>query len=397
MGRAAFDNAVNTLYRAAVEPDRWPLALEMVADHIGGLGAMIVHNDTRHGGGSIVVGRLRDDLGQLYLRDHCINPWTIAAAGAGIQNGPLQMSRLIDHGVVKRTDFSVDILEPQRIVDMVVLPHARLTQAHFVGGFGVSLTSSQAENGAVATQRMGRLAPHLARAFELSLHLARQDDEVRRLGSLLDALPTAAMLLDRAGRIMRTNALAETLFRAADGISVGRDMLLTATLPHNDNRLRRAMIEALAAGSGGEDSFRQAVSVQRPSGLPPLLVILTPLPRSLFAFWELIGPGASLLVQIIDPVRSLDDRANALRQAYGLTNAEARVAGLVASGLSAPQVARALGLSVSTVRTHLARAFHKTGTHSQAGLVRLLSAVAIREPANPIPNKGAKALPQSIE
>jgi DNA-binding CsgD family transcriptional regulator len=55
--------------------------------------------------------------------------------------------------------------------------------------------------------------------------------------------------------------------------------------------------------------------------------------------------------------------------------AEARVATLIASGLSGPQTAATLGVSLATVKTHLARCFEKIGVHSQAGLVRLLASM----------------------
>jgi DNA-binding CsgD family transcriptional regulator len=70
-----------------------------------------------------------------------------------------------------------------------------------------------------------------------------------------------------------------------------------------------------------------------------------------------------------------------LREDLGLTRAEAAVAAeiLEADGLQA--VADRLGVSLATVRTHLAHVFDKTGTRRQAELVRLLlrSASAVRE------------------
>jgi DNA-binding CsgD family transcriptional regulator len=68
---------------------------------------------------------------------------------------------------------------------------------------------------------------------------------------------------------------------------------------------------------------------------------------------------------------------NGLQRAFGLTAAEARVAALVASGLSGPQAAKVLGVTPATVKTHLSHAFEKTGTRSQVGLARLLSALPI--------------------
>ena len=62
-----------------------------------------------------------------------------------------------------------------------------------------------------------------------------------------------------------------------------------------------------------------------------------------------------------------------LREAFGLTEAEITVAARLAVGTGGlKSIAASLGVSVSTIRTHLQRAFDKTGTHRQAELVRLL-------------------------
>jgi DNA-binding CsgD family transcriptional regulator len=65
-----------------------------------------------------------------------------------------------------------------------------------------------------------------------------------------------------------------------------------------------------------------------------------------------------------------------LTRLYGLTAAEARIALRIAEGSSPQEVARSLGVSVNTVRTHLHRAFDKTGTRRQAQLARWVQQVS---------------------
>lgn len=52
----------------------------------------------------------------------------------------------------------------------------------------------------------------------------------------------------------------------------------------------------------------------------------------------------------------------------GLTTAEARVALAIADGATPAEIARSLGISIHTLRKHLANSFDKTGTGSQARL-----------------------------
>jgi DNA-binding CsgD family transcriptional regulator len=51
-----------------------------------------------------------------------------------------------------------------------------------------------------------------------------------------------------------------------------------------------------------------------------------------------------------------------------LTQTEARIAELVADGLSNREIADRLGLGVKTVETHLSHVFRKLGIHSRAEL-----------------------------
>jgi DNA-binding CsgD family transcriptional regulator len=59
----------------------------------------------------------------------------------------------------------------------------------------------------------------------------------------------------------------------------------------------------------------------------------------------------------------------ALPQNWALTPSEARVVRLLASARTTGEIARTLGLSVHTVRTHMKRAMSKADVHTQAALV----------------------------
>jgi DNA-binding CsgD family transcriptional regulator len=61
-----------------------------------------------------------------------------------------------------------------------------------------------------------------------------------------------------------------------------------------------------------------------------------------------------------------------LRRRHGLTLAEANVALEILKGDGRKAVAARLGISITTVRTHLSHIFEKTGVRRQAELVRLL-------------------------
>jgi DNA-binding CsgD family transcriptional regulator len=71
-------------------------------------------------------------------------------------------------------------------------------------------------------------------------------------------------------------------------------------------------------------------------------------------------------------------RRTALTGSDSLTPSERRVSRLAADGLSTPEIAQQLFVTVNTVESHLRRTYLKLGVHSREELV---SALAPRAPA----------------
>jgi len=61
-----------------------------------------------------------------------------------------------------------------------------------------------------------------------------------------------------------------------------------------------------------------------------------------------------------------------MRQLYGLTPTEARLADLLMEGLEVREIAERAGTTLETARVHLKRVLSKTGARRQMELVRLM-------------------------
>jgi DNA-binding CsgD family transcriptional regulator len=68
-------------------------------------------------------------------------------------------------------------------------------------------------------------------------------------------------------------------------------------------------------------------------------------------------------------------RPDAMRRRFRFTRTQARLAEMLCEGMRPTLAAEALGVKISTVRTHVGQMYEKTGTHSQAQLVALLHGV----------------------
>ena len=90
-----------------------------------------------------------------------------------------------------------------------------------------------------------------------------------------------------------------------------------------------------------------------------------------------VGAAATAAVVFVqDPAATAPPPLRAFGLLHGLTAAEIRCLGEIALGRNVPEAAAALGVAQTTARTHPNRIFQKTGTASQAELVRLVASFA---------------------
>jgi DNA-binding CsgD family transcriptional regulator/PAS domain-containing protein len=367
---------IDRIYRTVGDPGAWSDVLVGIADHLDATGGMLVYCAPLGKGRTLqVLGRLSEERSAIY-RDHYVwNPWSCAMRDVPFGKA-VSANSLLEAGAIFKTDFYADVLAPEKQRDILNISHRAMSRDGGVGGFGFSLSARGAERAPANVRRLQRLSPHLCRALDTTIELGRIAEGPQKLAAVLNIMPSAALLLDNRQHIVHANPAAERLLRANDGLTCATNggLQLSAVLPDEGRALARGLAQALRVADGSSDLLREPLRVTRLSGAGPLLVVPVPLPPPAFSLWELTDT-ARLLVLVIDPAARNLVAATALQTAFGLTPAEARVATLIGSGLSGPRAAQVLGVSPTTVKTHLARCFEKLGIRSQVELARMLSAL----------------------
>jgi DNA-binding CsgD family transcriptional regulator/PAS domain-containing protein len=228
---------------------------------------------------------------------------------------------------------------------------------------------------------VAQAAPHLRRALQLR-HRLRAAAGAAGLAAL-DAMPLGVLVVDAGMRVVVANAAAEALAglpgaalrlqRArlvAGGGDAGVRTLATALHKAEAARLE-AMVRGVAQGSGEGGAMRLTAE----DGAPGLAVMVSPLPRRLTVAG---GAGraagqALLLLRDLTPAEPVPPRPELLRGLFGLTRAEAEVAGLLVGGATKGAVAAARGLKETTVRSQARAILAKTGAANLRELERLLA------------------------
>jgi DNA-binding CsgD family transcriptional regulator len=216
----------------------------------------------------------------------------------------------------------------------------------------------------------------------LSSHLATAGAAAKALGfarvdaalAAFEASGTPVMLLDREARVFRLNAAAERL--------LGADLQLVKRRlrprDRNATRFLDAALRALLMNLHDEIPLGAPVVIAR-EGRAPLLAYPSRIPSLTI---DALAP-CQAIITFRDPEDRLMPSVATLRECFALTDAEARLAVHIASGLTLDDVARKSAISRITARNQLAAAMKKIGVRRQAELVATISAMA-----PPIRNNG---------
>jgi DNA-binding CsgD family transcriptional regulator len=178
---------------------------------------------------------------------------------------------------------------------------------------------------------------------------------------LLERLESPLFVADAQGVVLEANPAASRRIERCDGLWLDASSRVA---------LRQAgcwvpLSYWAAALAGGQEL---TLPLEMDGGGSPMQISL----RGMSA-GDGIPSGFGWIVATIERVTL--SRADAMRRRFRFTQTQAKLAEMLCKGMRPTHAAEALGVKISTVRTHVGQMYEKTGTHSQAQLVALLHAV----------------------
>jgi PAS domain-containing protein/DNA-binding CsgD family transcriptional regulator len=243
---------------------------------------------------------------------------------------------------------------------------------------GVHRPRDGAPMGPAHTTLLARLSPHFRRALQIH----RQLTEVRQLNAalyrMLDGLVAGVLLLDGAGRVRYANPAAEQALRRHDSLVVTARGELRAADPAANATLQVLLRTAISTGrrEGQASSPESVIGLPGPQDGRLLMLTVTPL-SELTGYAELAGDGVAAAVFVTDPSARRTLSRRLLQESYGLAERECDLCEAFLNHATLEGTAAACGLSLASVRTYLKGIYDKTGQHSQAELMRLLTGLRL--------------------
>lgn len=353
---------------AGPDSDAWPRALNCLSDALGGAGAIVVDHLLPETIADLACVRVAPEV-----------PDLIRGRLPGPANPLLRELPRLPARVLLAMDQVMDETDPVHVevhatLGMVGVRH--VTAAVLDRSHGRAITMSVLRSpaqGSLTSEHASLLRtvlPHLTTAALVRRRLAGLLAAAEAPRAVLHALDRGVILVDAASRTAHANPVAARILTRRDGLALDRGGALVAARPMDTGRLRRAIAAAALAGAGRGLESGGTLALARPSGRPYVVQIL-PLPpeQSLPGVPHLaFRPEAALLVS--DPESTVAIPEQRLRQAYGLTRAEAALAVRLVAGMSLREAARELGVSDNTAKAQLKAVFVKLDVDRQASLVR---------------------------
>ncbi len=216
------------------------------------------------------------------------------------------------------------------------------------------------------TDAIDRLLPHVERVIKLQNYLAEEHEYVEHIAAMLaDGMSVGLIMLHGpAHHVAYANSMAGEIASTSAAFSIKRERLIV-----NDPQQASAMQAAI------EDVERQTTRHGRHVVLGnhdhPLSALCYRLDRCTQNYID--GDAREFIVVFISATGELPAlRADLLKQQYGLTPKESRLAIGLAQGGTLESLAGRFHVSRHTLRAQLKSVLKKTGARSQAALLRVL-------------------------
>ncbi|HEV8390466.1 MAG TPA: helix-turn-helix transcriptional regulator [Dongiaceae bacterium] len=236
-------------------------------------------------------------------------------------------------------------------------------------GIGIHRSRRADPEDSAQIEILGSLSPHLRRAGRLHLKLNDVRTRVSQLSDALDHMIQPAILADCEGRVVIANTAAGRLFEPDRVLGVDHSGKLV-TCSVKATRLLREAIEAASRPADQADARQAAdIIVASDDQTPRISLSVLPLQRRAATSRGTLDGGSIMILAREFATGAVS--VEALRSAFSLSPAEARLLRLLATGASLRQASEIVGVSYSTVMSQLKSCFQKTGTHRQAELVAL--------------------------
>ena len=359
---------IEGIYDAALNPDAWNAILPKIGAFVGGSsGGLFAHDSSRRSGNIFYEFGTDADFRRIYLEkymtmDPMFGTYFVLDVGEVFST-----STVMSHSEFLQSRFYKECIRPQGWVDNICVYLDRTPDGH--AGFSLFRNEREGLADEPARERLRLLFPHLRRAVLIGRLIEFKTAQAVTFADALDGLSAGVLFVDSSGRITHANAAGQAMIAEGDVLRAPLGQLVASD--PDVNRALRSIFLAAAVSDAAIGVRGVAVPLAARDGeryVAHVLPLSSGARRSAGANY-----AAAVVLFVQKAAFATRSPPEAIAKTYRLTAMEVRVLLAIVEVGGAPQVAEALGIGESTVKTHLKRLYEKTGARRQADLVKLFA------------------------
>ncbi|WP_029062474.1 helix-turn-helix transcriptional regulator [Labrenzia sp. DG1229] len=361
------------IYDAVADPGRWGAALDQLVDRVGAQGSIIFEWEDSEGD-----HRLTAPIHSGFYSSDAISVYLSKCQDMEARDQAIIRKHTHDDDEIVLLDdtllaSSVDELKQQEHVQKLM----RLGIFHRAAGvmnkdnrwlslFSVQLNAARNPLDAKERYFLSQVLPHVAKALDLSIPIRQLQSRYQRVLSAIDELAIGVCVLDSRAMIVARNEEFRRQQETYRLLRVGQGGQLRIADRSGQSQLDRLMSDWREHGRFGGRPRKESILSHTEI---PLCIEITPLQKSdeigngLFGGFVLCSTDTSLPV-MCDKTR--------IRQAFGLTSAEASLVDAIGEGLTNPEIADRRNRSVSTVNAQTKSILAKSNCANRTQFVRMM-------------------------
>jgi len=362
IGVERFSHLLGVIYDAALDQANWSHCLEEIRrEFSGNFVSLIVRQGTIHDVGFIVSAAGERRVFEV-TSGHLIamSPFSGLRPGKVVTN-----SDIISPDDWRASQYYRDWCKPHNVYHVMAVN----IEVQDGGVYGFRVTRTEADP-AFSSADLGlceQLLPHLKRALNLHASINKNQQVQSLYRNAMGQLMVGVILLDENGMVLEANAMANTIVKLGDGITISANRL-GAVYPPDNRKLQQLIQKALSQKGSSQVSLVDAMSINRTSGRAAWGVVMQSISPDQ---WTEGKHRPCVAVFLRDPEIKSEPPMRLAQQLFQLTPAETSLAIQLANGLSLDEASEVLNIRRNTARAHLRSIFSKTGVRRQTELVRI--------------------------
>jgi DNA-binding CsgD family transcriptional regulator/PAS domain-containing protein len=359
---------IGRIYDAALNPASWIDVLDQTARFVGGPAAGLYCRDADKLPDIVYNFGIDPRYVQLFVDTYAkLDPTATGYFFAKLEE-PTSTADVMPYEEFLQSRFYKEWGRPQGLVDTV---HVMLERS--AKGAAAFVVFRHERDGLVddeTRRRMRLVVPHVRRATLIGKTLELKEVQEANFVDAVDSISAGIFLIDAIGRVIHANAAGHAMLSAADILRTEGKRIIA-----NDPQADRALADIFVAAGEGDAAIGVkgiAVPLNAIDGarwVAHVLPLTSGARRRAGASYAAV---AALFVRKAALETPLPPEA--IAKSYKLTPMELRVLLAVVEVGGVPEVAEALGIAKTTVRSHLRQTYDKTGVNRQADLVKLVAA-----------------------